>query len=199
MYLNIDRFMIRGEPDVLIEDMRSICSRVVMLTESVERFIGILNSKGDSNNSTQYQKALDASGKFIDVLYTNLDELTEAHAYIIEFVDRVNAFNERPPSGARPVAYERRRVSFETSGGVQMMVREDMETIVHEIERIISESVDCCKSIRNTVASMGDFWKDPQFDAFNGQVEGLIRQIANSLRNLDEYRIHLNNIIKTRI
>ena len=195
---NIEEFSIAGQPEILIDHMAHLTSIVHEYTEDVNRFKSLLRNKQDDNDNDQLERAFYTTVGFIRKLDDDLDDLTDVHVFLIEFVNRVNRFNDHPPCDATPIRYDHHAFAMDFSHSRQTMVINDMIVIANALDDVILDGIECVKSIRRETESMGTVWTDRQYRLFSECTEEICNDIISALEPLDDYHQHLIRIITHR-
>lgn len=190
---SIKEFHIEGNTDDLAHELTNTCQIMIGLTEQVSQFRRILIIYSDSNNSPQYQKACNASDDFLTSLNAQLEELTDLQKAAIQFIDKINEFNDEPPCGVTPLEFDKQSIDIQISNSKVSMTREDIEVVLDAIKNLVNMAVDSCISIKAHTSEMSSIWKDEQYDAFDDFINEIVDSIKKSVMDLEDYYVYLQN------
>ena len=172
------------ELNTMISAVDMIVQKMANTTEQVQGFVANL---GSTTFGQQYENAVNAVSGLSDILYDKSTDLNRSQRDLVNYIDRVDIFNDRPPSSLPPRNFEVIRINISVNTRDDRFTKETLQ----KLKSMLSTYCDVISvqklQLLNEKSSIGSIWKDSQYRVYSSFIDEICRAIENGTRALREY------------
>ena len=172
------------ELNTMISAVDMIVQKMANTTEQVKGFVANL---GSTTFGQQYENAVNAVSGLSDILYDKSTDLNRSQRDLVNYIDRVDIFNDRPPSSLPPRNFEVIRINISVNTRDDRFTKETLQ----KLKSMLSTYCDVISvqklQLLNEKSSIGSIWKDSQYRVYSSFIDEICRAIENGTRALREY------------
>lgn len=189
--VNIERVLIKGEPYLLLDPVKKIDERMQNLADYTQVIKLALFKYNDSNAGKQYGKIRDSIKDFSRELYDASESLNNLQRQLVNFINKTLIYEEYSNLCARPNPHNVRIVDVDVNTSEFYFQRDDIIKMIRRLEGYLNTARDQCRQLKRNRNDIGEFWRDPQFDAFSEWIDEVCLKVDNGCKDLDDYVEHL--------
>ena len=196
LYINIEEIKIKGRPHLLTQPVSDIDERMQAIAQATECIKGIMFKFSGTNQGIQYQKACNAVCELSKELYGASETLNDVQCQIVKFENKCHNYEEESELAVKPRRHSVKVVKVSSNTSEIEFHKAEMITVKNALENYTRGVREQCKILRANRDSIGRIWTDRQFKDFSTYIDDVCAVVETGCKQLDEYKIHLNNKIK---
>ena len=195
MFENINDVHIIGSAKELNTMISSVDQRVQEMSNLTEQIKAFVANCGSTTFGQQYEKAVNAVSELSNTLYNKSIELNQSQRDLVNYIDRVDRFNDRPPSALPPRNHQVTRIKVSVNTRDDRFTKETIQKVIRMLNSYCDNISKQKAQLINEKSNIGSKWKDSQYRVYSSFIEEICRAIESGTRTLREYADYLQSKI----
>lgn len=195
MFENIDDVYIIGSAKELNNMVSIVDARVQKMSTVTEQMKSVLANFGCTTFGNQYEKAVNAASSFSDILYNKSVELNAVQRDLVHYIDRIDIFNDRPPSGIPPRNFQVNRIKVSVNTKDDRFTKDIIIKLINQLNRYCQYIEQEKRTLLNEKTSIGSIWRDSQYRIYSSYIDEIVSSINKGVKELMDYSDYLQRKI----
>lgn len=194
-FQNINDVHINGRPNELYEIVSKMDLRLQRIAENTNRIGTTLLKLAGSNSGKAFQKAAVNVFNFSKFLSSKSAELNNMQRNIVNYINALARFEQSNEYVSFNV-FQVESVKVEANDGTLQFTKNDFLTLKKSIEEYCVNTTLENRSLNDDKNNIGSFWQDSQYKFFCDFIDGIVTEITNKVKSMEDYVRELDEIIK---
>lgn len=194
-FQNINDVHINGRPNELYEIVSKMDLRLQRIAENTNRIGTTLLKLAGSNSGKAFQKAAVNVFNFSKFLSSKSAELNNMQRNIVNYINALARFEQSNEYVSFNV-FQVESVKVEANDGTLQFTKNDFLTLKKSIEEYCVNTTLENRSLNDDKNNIGSLWQDSQYKFFCDFIDGIVTEITNKVKSMEDYVRELDEIIK---
>lgn len=191
MFDNLGDVYILGKATILNDEISAMDNIVQHMSSQTEEMKQVLMECSDATFGEQFERAVTEAEQLSDVLYEKAFELNKVQHDLVRYIDKIDVFNDRPPSGIPPRPFNVERIHVEANIRYDKLENVIVEDLIRGINEYSRSIADLTRQMVYQRDSIGEKWKDSQFDQYSRFIDEIVEANRKGISVLIDYANYL--------
>lgn len=196
LFDHIEDIHIKGNAAELTMAVTAMDDSLRYIASATEQLAGFLLRYSNTNQGIQFAKAVEAVVTLSKILFDASLELNEMQNEVVRYQNKINRYEDMSQSAAKPNKHTVQKVNISmVSTSVQFSMT-DMANLVKSLESYFGYVLEQGNTLVNKKNQLAGIWLDSQYKTFSDFIDEVVGNMNQALKELDEYRMHLDAKLK---
>ena len=196
MFDNPYEVHILGKATILNDEISAMDNIVQHMSSQTEEMKRVLTECSYATFGEQFERAVTEAEQLSDVLYEKAFELNKVQHDLVRYIDKIDIFNDRPPSGIPPRPFNVERIHVEANIRYDRLTKVILEDLIRGISGYCMSIADLTRQMIYQRDSIGEKWRDPQFHQYSRFIDEIVDVNQKGVSVLIDYSNYLFGKLK---
>lgn len=187
MFEHIERVHIIGKAQSLNDEISAVDKIVQEMSQATEDIKRDLTAHSDSMFGEQFEIAVNSVVELSDIIYEKSYEINCVQHDLVGYIDRVDNFNNRTPSGLPPRQFNVQRVSVQAELCDDFLIAEDIQKLINDIIQYSQSSFALIDTMVRHKDATASIWRDPQYNQYSAFIDEVENAVKRGVVALTDY------------
>lgn len=196
LFDHIEDIHIKGNPSVLTEAITAMDASLQNIAVWTEKLASFLVKHSNTNKGIQYAKAVEVVMVLSSKLYDASIELNSMQNEVVRYQNKIFRYEEMSESGTVPNRFLVQKIKATVDESSVQFGRKEMTDLSNMLKSYIENVLQYARQLYNKKEQLAAIWMDSQYQTFSAFINEICKMIEKALKELDEYRMHLDAKLK---